>query len=80
VLVPDALTDESFSAYRDVFAREGIGALAFVPLVNAGRLLGKFMVYYDQAARLREVRARNLPKPLPTIWRRSRHDLRRQTG
>jgi K+-sensing histidine kinase KdpD len=48
VLVPDALTDESFSAYRDVFAREGLGALAFVPLVNAGRLLGKFMVYYDR--------------------------------
>jgi signal transduction histidine kinase len=48
VLVPDALTDQSFRAYRDLFAREGIGALAFVPLVNAGRLLGKFMVYYDK--------------------------------
>jgi signal transduction histidine kinase len=48
VLVADAMADQSFSAYREVFAREGIGALAFVPLVNAGRLLGKFMVYYDQ--------------------------------
>jgi len=48
VLVADAQADQSFSAYREVFAREGIGALAFVPLVNAGRLLGKFMVYYDR--------------------------------
>ncbi len=48
VLVADARTDASFAPYRDVFAREGIVALAFVPLVNAGRLLGKFMVYYDK--------------------------------
>jgi PAS domain S-box-containing protein len=26
---------------------EGIGALAFIPLVQGGRLLGKFMVYFD---------------------------------
>ncbi|HEX5068610.1 MAG TPA: GAF domain-containing protein [Vicinamibacterales bacterium] len=47
VLVSDIQTNEAFAAYRDVFAREGLGALAFVPLVNAGHLLGKFMVYYD---------------------------------
>ncbi len=27
--------------------REGIGALAFVPLMAGGRLIGKFMTYYD---------------------------------
>ena len=27
--------------------REGIGALAFIPLVHDGRLLGKFMLYRD---------------------------------
>ena len=27
---------------------EGIGALAFIPLVQSGRLLGKFMVYFDE--------------------------------
>jgi len=48
VLVADAQTDEGFAPYRDVFAREGLGALAFVPLVNAGHLFGKFMVYYDK--------------------------------
>jgi PAS domain S-box-containing protein len=31
---------------------EGIGALAFVPLQQANRLLGKFMVYYDQPNKL----------------------------
>lgn len=28
---------------------EGIGALGFIPLVSAGRLIGKFMTYYDTA-------------------------------
>jgi PAS domain S-box-containing protein len=28
---------------------EGIGALAFIPLVAAGKLLGKFMMYFDAA-------------------------------
>ena len=28
---------------------EGIRAMAFVPLLSAGRLIGKFMVYYDRA-------------------------------
>jgi PAS domain S-box-containing protein len=28
---------------------EGIGALAFIPLVYGGRLLGKFMTYFDRA-------------------------------
>jgi len=36
--------DESL---RKVILEEGIGALAFIPLVSGGRLLGKFMVYYN---------------------------------
>ena len=35
-------------AYVPLFRSEGIGALAFVPLVSRGRLLGKFMIYYDE--------------------------------
>lgn len=46
VLVPDVATEPSLHAYADLFRRERIGALAFVPLVASGRLLGKFMVYY----------------------------------
>lgn len=47
VLVADAQNEPTLSAYRELFQRECIGALAFVPLTSAGRLLGKFMVYYD---------------------------------
>jgi signal transduction histidine kinase len=36
------------ASYAPLFRSEGIGALAFIPLVTRGKLLGKFMVYYDQ--------------------------------
>jgi len=48
VLVQDAVGDPAMSAYATLFKQEGIGALAFFPLVSRGRLLGKFMVYYDR--------------------------------
>ena len=32
---------------KAVVKQEGIGALAFIPLMAEGRLVGKFMVYYD---------------------------------
>jgi PAS domain S-box-containing protein len=32
---------------KDVIKTEGIGALAFIPLVANGELIGKFMTYYD---------------------------------
>jgi two-component system, sensor histidine kinase and response regulator len=47
VLVTDAQSEPALEEYRPLFQREGIGALAFVPLVSGGRLLGKFMLYYD---------------------------------
>ena len=51
VLVEDAAGDPAMSAYAALFSREGIGALGFIPLVIRGRLLGKFMVYYDRPHR-----------------------------
>jgi PAS domain S-box-containing protein len=48
VVVSDALDDPAWAPYLALFRREGIGALAFIPLVASGRLLGKFMVYYDR--------------------------------
>ena len=48
VLVPDAMVDPSFAGYRSLFEAEGIGALAFIPLVSRNRLLGKFMVYHQR--------------------------------
>lgn len=53
VVVEDAAADDGLAAYRALFAREGIGALAFFPLATQGplstrsRLIGKFMVYHD---------------------------------
>ena len=48
LVVPDVRSDDSLAAYQPLFQREGIRALAFVPLaLNAG-VLGKFMLYYAQ--------------------------------
>jgi GAF domain-containing protein len=47
VLVADVERDPSVAAYRELFRSEGIGALAFIPLTTRGRLVGKFMLYYE---------------------------------
>jgi PAS domain S-box-containing protein len=47
ILVED-VANSDLGVLRDVIAREGIAALAFFPLALHGRLLGKFMVYYDR--------------------------------
>jgi PAS domain S-box-containing protein len=47
VLVPDAHAAGFEPELAAAVAAEGIGALAFVPLVHAGRLLGKFMLYAE---------------------------------
>ena len=49
VLVEDVETDPSMKSYLPLFHEEGIGSLAFIPLVTRGQLIGKFMVYYAQA-------------------------------
>ena len=38
----------SLSAYRQVFAKEGIRAVAFIPLIGNAGLIGKFMLYYNE--------------------------------
>jgi PAS domain S-box-containing protein len=48
VLVDDVGKTPELKAYAAVFAAENIRALAFIPLVAAGRLLGKFMLYYEE--------------------------------
>jgi GAF domain-containing protein len=48
VLIADAARDPNVAAYGDLFQREQIGALAFIPLTTRGRLLGKFMLYHEQ--------------------------------
>jgi PAS domain S-box-containing protein len=48
VLVPDVASDAAMASYLPLFARESIAALAFIPLVTEARLLGKFMIYYEE--------------------------------
>jgi signal transduction histidine kinase len=46
VVVADVNDEPSLANLRAVILGEGIRALAFVPLVHRGKLLGKFMLYY----------------------------------
>lgn len=46
LVVPDVVLDESLAKYSDVFKRENIRALAFIPLMLDSGVLGKFMLYY----------------------------------
>jgi PAS domain S-box-containing protein len=46
VVVSDVGTDPAWAAFLPLFQKEKIGALAFVPLVASGRLIGKFMAYF----------------------------------
>lgn len=54
VVVSDVDADPGWSAYRDVFRAERIRALAFVPIVERGALLGKLMVYRDEPRPFRD--------------------------
>src|SRR5690606_8382492 len=46
LLVPDVRQDPAMAELLDVFEREGIRALGFIPLRAEGRLIGKFMIYF----------------------------------
>lgn len=48
VLILDVTRAPNLDSLRDVIVGEGIHALGFIPLLFEGRLLGKFMIYYDQ--------------------------------
>jgi PAS domain S-box-containing protein len=47
ITVPDVAADPSLGVLRETILGEGIRALGFFPLLTQGRLLGKFMLYYD---------------------------------
>ena len=48
ITIADVAEDAGLGALREPILAEGIRALAFIPLGAAGRLLGKFMVYFDR--------------------------------
>jgi PAS domain S-box-containing protein len=47
LLVPDVTREPSPQSYLPVFTHERIAAMAFIPLVSLGRVIGKFMLYYE---------------------------------
>jgi signal transduction histidine kinase len=47
LVVGDVTGDPSLRGYLPAFAAENIAALAFIPLVNQDRVIGKFMLYFD---------------------------------
>lgn len=44
IFVEDVAREPSLAPYIDVIAAEGISAMAFIPLVSLGRVIGKFML------------------------------------
>ena len=46
ICIPDIDTADIDDALKATVKAEGIGALAFIPLVEKGELVGKFMTYY----------------------------------
>jgi PAS domain S-box-containing protein len=48
IVVRDALADENLAAYREIFLREHIRGLVFLPLLSDAGVFGKFMLYYRE--------------------------------
>jgi serine phosphatase RsbU (regulator of sigma subunit)/anti-sigma regulatory factor (Ser/Thr protein kinase) len=49
IVVPDVTADPELAELLPVLQAEGIGALAFLPLITRDGLIGKFMLYRDRA-------------------------------
>jgi signal transduction histidine kinase/GAF domain-containing protein len=85
VLVDDLATAGFEPALERVVRKEGIGALAFIPLLRGGRLLGKFMLYRNSSHRWsdREVLlSRTIANHLASVAERTQaqHALHESSG
>ena len=47
VTIPDVTQDPALSGFLPTFELEGIRAIALIPLMGNGGLIGKFVLYYD---------------------------------
>jgi PAS domain S-box-containing protein len=52
VLIQDVAVSDLPTGLKQVIASEKIGAAIFVPILQSGRLVGKFTAYYDRPSRL----------------------------
>jgi PAS domain S-box-containing protein len=48
IVVPDVTQEASLAPFLPTIQAEGIAAMAFVPLASQNRVIGKFMLYYDE--------------------------------
>jgi PAS domain S-box-containing protein len=48
IVVGNVRDDPSLSPFLATIEAEGIAAMTFIPLVSLGRVIGKFMLYYDE--------------------------------
>lgn len=48
LLVADLSNDPTCEALRDVLTGEGIQSIAFIPILNGGELMGRFILYYGE--------------------------------
>jgi PAS domain S-box-containing protein len=48
ICIEDIETADLPDSLKGTVRAEGIGALAFIPIIRSGRLIGKFMTYYDR--------------------------------
>jgi signal transduction histidine kinase/CheY-like chemotaxis protein len=48
LVVPDVSLEPSLAGLLPTIQSEGIAAMAFIPLISMGRVLGKFMLYYNE--------------------------------
>jgi GAF domain-containing protein len=79
IVVSDVTADTSLRPYLSMLRAEGIAALTFIPLVNRGRVIGKFMLYYESPyapsegeLRLARIIASQWRLPWPVRERRSK--------
>ena len=48
LVIADIRLEPSLATLLPIIEAEGIAAMAFIPLVSLGRVIGKFMLYYDE--------------------------------
>ena len=58
ILISDAAEDASLGPHQSTILKEGIRALAFIPLIAQGRVIGNFMLYCDAPRRLTDEEVR----------------------
>lgn len=52
ILVPNVTADPSLAPFLPTIQAEGIAAMAFIPLIYAGTVIGKFMLYRNEPGSL----------------------------